>query len=846
MLRIALASVLNHKVRLLLTSLAIVLGVAFVAGSFVLTDTITSSFNNLLGDVSAGTDVYVRPAPPEFGNDLGTLFTSMPEEVVDDVAAVDGVRLAEGSVEGLAQIIDTEGNPIGGQGPPTLGFSWGVNEELSPVAIAAGDGRPPTSAGEVVIDRGSASTAGLEIGDVIGIAANGPVEEFTLVGIAGFGEADNLLGATLAAFEYREAQRVLGMEGGVASINVAAEQGVSPDELVERIQVVVPEGVNVLTVDDANAEQAAEIEEALSFLSIGLLAFAAIAVFVGAFMISNTFRIIVAQRTRELALLRAVGATGSQVTRLVVIEAFIVSIVSSLIGVLAGIGLAVLLQGLMRSIGIDLPEESLTILPRTVIIGMLVGVVVTVVSAILPARKAAQVPPVAAMSRELSAPSRKSLRTRAIWGFAIAAVGHIGLGLGLFTPVPNGIWFVAIGALLAFLGVSVLAPLIARPVTGAIGWPLPRIFGIPGDLAVQNTKRQPRRTASTASALMIGITLVVFVAIFGASIKASVEDSLGDTFGADITVTPTNFASGISPQFSEDLAELAEIGAVTPFAATQARVNGEVEEVGAVDPSSVFGLLNLGVDKAILDAMGPSDILISIEEPDAEEAIGTTATVEMPNGASSPGEVIAVFDATGFGAYLVTRDRFAEGIDNPSDQFVMANAADGYTVDEALAASTAVIEDYPGLEAQTASEVLKDIQAQIDQLLAIFQALLLLAVIIAVLGITNTLALSIIERTKEIGLLRAVGMVRRQVRRMIRWEAVVIATFGAILGIVLGILLGWAVVEALGDEGLGTFTIPFASLLFYVILAAIAGIIAAIYPARKAARLNILEAISYE
>ena len=848
MLRIAIASVLSHKVRLLLTSLAIVLGVAFVSGSFVLTDTITSSFNNLLGSISAGTDVYVRPPAPEFGNDFGALFPSMPEEVVDDVAAVDGVAIAEGSVEGLAQIVDTEGNAVGGQGPPTLGFSWGVNPELSPVSIAAGDGRPPEGPGEVVIDRGSAESADLEVGDVIGIVANGPVEEFTLVGIAGFGEADNLLGATLAAFEYREAQRVLGMEGGVASINVAADDGVSPEELVERIKLVVPDGVNVITVEASNAEQSAEIEEALGFLSIGLLAFAAIAVFVGAFMISNTFRIIVAQRTRELALLRAVGATGGQVTRLVVVEAFVVSVLSSLIGVLAGIGLAVVLRWLMQLVGIDLPDEGLTILPRTIIVAMLVGIIVTVASAILPARKAAQVPPIAAMSEVLSAPSRKSLRSRTIWGVVIAALGHAALGLGLFTGVANAIWFVAIGALLAFLGVSILAPLIARPVASVIGWPLPRVFGVPGDLAVQNTQRQPRRTASTASALMIGVTLVVFVAIFGASIKSSVGDALGDTFGADITVSPTNFSSGISPQFSDDLLARDEIGQVSPLATTQARIDGEIRDVDAADPNTIQGLLDLGADSETLAAMGVDGLLIYAEEPGAEEAVGSTVIVEMPNGTTSPGEIVGLYDGTGFsgGTYLMTRDRFLDGIDNPSDQFVLANAADGFSIDDPVAATEAVIVDYPGLEAQTASEFLKDIEGQIDQLLAIFQALLLLAVIIAVLGITNTLALSIIERTREIGLLRAVGMVRRQVRRMIRWEAVIIATFGAILGIVLGILLGWAVVQALADEGLGAFAIPFGSLLFYVVLAAIAGIIAAIYPARKAARLNILEAISYE
>lgn len=358
MFRVAVASLRSNKLRLLLTSFAIVIGVAFVAGSFVLTDTITARFDLLLEDISAGTDVYVQPVPPEFGDDLGQVLPTMPESVAADVAAVDGVAASEADVGGFAQIIDKEGEPIGGQGPPTLAFSWIAEEQFNPLRIEEGDGRPPEGPGEVLIDRGTAKSAGFVVGDSVNIVFNGPEESFTIVGIAGFGDEDNLAGATLSIFEFTEAQRLLDLEGRISTVNVAGDPDVTPDELVERIQPVIPDDTRAITVAESNAEQGAEISEALGFLTIGLLAFAAIAVFVGAFIISNTFRIIVAQRTRELALLRAVGATAGQVTRMVVLEAFIVALISSAIGVAAGILLAIGLQAFMRAAGLGLPECS--------------------------------------------------------------------------------------------------------------------------------------------------------------------------------------------------------------------------------------------------------------------------------------------------------------------------------------------------------------------------------------------------------------------------------------------------------------------------------------------------------
>ncbi|MFO7701115.1 MAG: FtsX-like permease family protein [Acidimicrobiia bacterium] len=849
MLKVALSGLRTNKVRLALTSLAIVIGVAFVSGSFVFTDTINARFDALLGDISAGTDVYVRAADPEFGNDFGQIILSMPEEVFDTVSEVEGVAEAEAVIDGFAQLIGNDGVPIGGQGPPTLGTSWMLSRTLNPLQIREGNGRAPNAPGEVAMDAGTARVNAFSLGDDVVIQATGPAETFRLVGLASFGEEDNLAGATLLAFEFAEAQRVFDLDGRITSIAIAATPGVSPEDLVERIEPVVPEGVIAITVSESNAQTSEQIAEALGFLTIGLLAFATVAVFVGAFIITNTFRIIVAQRTRELALLRAIGATGGQVTRMVVAEAFVIAVISSILGVIGGIVLALSLQALLRFANAGFPEGPLTVLPRTAVIGLAVGIVVTVVSALLPARKAASIPPIAAMTAVLSAPTRKSLTMRAAWGVAITAIGVASLAAGLFAPVSNAIWFVAIGALVVFVGISVLAPLAAGPITSVLGWPLPRLFGVPGDLASQNTRRQPRRTASTASALMIGVALVVFVAIFGASVKSSVGAALADVFPADLTITSTNFTAGVSPAFTDQLRAAPEIGDVTPLGFTQIRVDDEVVSATSVEPDSVNRVIALGASDTDLAAMADRNgLLVNREDAEYEQWLGRTFDVEFPNGASAPATVVGTFEASadGFGRFLMTRDRYLTGIETEVDSLVSANVAVGVTLDEARTAVEELAAPFPNLQVQTTSEILATAEAQINGLLTIFSALLALAIIIAVLGITNTLALSIIERTREIGLLRAVGMARRQVRRMVRWEAVLIAVFGAILGMIAGIGLGWAVVTALADEGLGTFSIPFGQLLVYIVIAAVAGVIAAIYPARKAARMNILEAIAYE
>jgi len=854
-IRAALKGVAANKLRLALTGFAIVISVAFVAASFVFTDTINARFEVLLTDVSAGVDVYVRPIPPETGNDL-LEGGSIPEETLSDVLAVPGVRIAEGAVGGIAQFIDSDGNPVGGQGPPTFGFSWGEVEELNPLRIAEGNGRPPTAPGEVVADVGTARSAGFSVGDTVTVIAVGGPEQYELVGLATFGEEDNLAGATTAVFELSEAQRVLDLEGRLSEISVASESGVDADALAADIDQALGDGFKVQTAEASNQEQLADIASDLGFLTTALLAFAGVAVFVSAFIIYNTFRIIVAQRTRELALLRAIGATGSQVTWLVVFEAFIVAVLASVVGVLLGMGLAQLLAAAMSALGISLPEGPLTLAPRTVLIAVGVGVVMTLISAVLPARKAASVPPVAAMHTELARVPRKSLRNRAVTGVVVTLVGLTALLIGLFSSVENPLAIVGLGALVFFLGVSILAPLAAKPVAYTIGWPLPRLFNTTGQLAQENTARQPRRTASTASALMIGVALVVFVAILAASIKSTIQDQVTDNFLADLTATSTNPELGMSPVFAEEMAALDEFDTVAPLIFGSALLfdteNADAEPVGiellAVDPELAPEVLNLDPAPGAYEALAGSDGILVFDELMSDEGwvVGDTIVMGFPQLAETDVEIVGTFAKADFGQYVIDRSFYNTVYDNPFDDIVFATVVQGVAIDDARAAADLVAEPYANVQVQNKDELVADIEAQIDQLLGLIIGLLFLAIIIAVLGITNTLALSIIERTREIGLLRAVGMTRFQTSWMVRWEAVIVAIFGAIMGVGIGVFLGWAVVQALGDEGLGSFAIPWGQIAILVLVAGFAGIIAAIYPSWKASRIDVLDAIAYE
>jgi len=850
MIKTAMKSLLAHKVRFFLTAVAIVLGVGLVAGTFIFTDTINAQFDTLLDDIFAGTDVSVRTE----SGDFSAATEPFPASVYDDVVAVEGVKAAEPGVGSVSiQVLDSNGDPVGGQGPPTLGFSWGEIPALNPMQINEGNGRPPEGPGEVVLDVNTVTNAGFNLGDTITVVGFVGPEEYELVGSASFGGTDSLLGATLVSLELGEAQRAFGFGDELTGILVQAEPDVDAETLTARIQAVLPADVEAVTGETEQNEQAAEINEGLSFLSIGLLAFAGVAVFVGAFIIQNTFRIIVAQRTKELALLRAIGATGRQVRWMVVIEALVIGLVGSIVGIAFGFVMAFGIRALMNTAGLGIPPGSLVLLPRTIIVALLVGMILTLLSSLLPARKASRIPPVAAMREEAARTPRRSLRTRAISGIVITAVGVLLLSVGLFASVANAIAYVAAGAAVTFIGVSVLAPLAAKPLADVIGWPLPYLFGVSGTLAKENTKRKPRRTASTASALMVGVALVVFFSVFGSSTKASISETVFELFPSDLSFQSTNqtdpeVPAAVSPAFAAELKTYDELSVVSALQLGQAEIDGDGQLVGAFDPDTVDEVFSLKANgDAVVAVSAPGTMIVATPYlEDNDWSIGDSVPIRFARTGTAELTVVGTFEADDFTNIYMATDTYLANFTYTGDAVVFANAADGVTVAEAQEAIEPTVANFGNVKSQTKSQVVDEAETQIDQALALFTGLLLFAVIIAVLGITNTLTLSIFERTREIGLLRAVGMTRRQVRRMIRWEAVIVATFGALLGVGIGIVLGWAVVRALADEGLGAFSIPVGQVILALVLAAISGVVAAIWPARKASKMNILDAITTE
>ena len=838
MIRAAIKGLLANRLRMALTAISIVLGVAFVAGSFVFTDTINARFETLFTDVYAGVDATVRPD----SNSPSATEAYLDESVLADVAAVEGVETAAGSVGGFAQIIDGDGEPIGGQGPPTLGFSWTDVPALNSLTISEENGRAPQAAGEVAIDVATAEAHDLELGDRVDIQTIGGLDSFTIVGLANFGTEDNLAGATLSAFELGQAQRLFDLEGRLSQIDVLAADGADDEKLITDLSAAVPTDVEVVTGEQQTREELDAVTEGLGFLSTALLAFAGVAVFVGAFVIQNTFRITVAQRVRELALLRAVGATGSQVVRLVLVEASIISVLASAVGVLAGVGVAELIKTALNAAGVGLPDGPLTLQVRTVAVSMVVGVVVTLFAALLPARRAASIPPVAAMAETSARTSPKSLRTRALVGGTVTGLGAAAMTAGLLMENGASLALVTTGAAGLFLGMSTLAPLIARPVARLLSAPIP---GMTGKLAKENTIRQPRRTASTASALMIGVALVAFTSIFAASVKSSITDTLEGSFPADRAFASTNFEVGVSPMAVDELGAQEEYSVVSAIRSGSFVIDGEEVGVAGVDPDTVDRVYDLGAS-VDLDQLG--DGLLVHESVLAANAwsVGDIATVDYPGAGSEEIEIVGDFADSTFARYVIANNVFVSNIGDNLIAITFARLAEGVSLEEGQAAADLALAEFPNIDVNTKSDQIAEAEAQVDQLVTLFTGLLGLALVIAVLGIANTLALSIVERTREIGLLRAVGMLRRQVRQMIRWEAMITSVFGALLGLTIGVGIGFAVVSSLADSGLGSFAIPFGQLTIWLVVAASAGLVASIGPARKAARLNVLDAISYE
>jgi putative ABC transport system permease protein len=843
-----LKGLLAHKLRLAATALAIVLGVSFVAGTYVLTDTITASFDTLFKQVTQGIDVAVRSQETFGGFDTGEVRDPMPEEVLNEVKGVDGIRVAEGSVTGYAQLVGKDGKAVTTGGAPSLGVSLSQGTAFS-AGSTIRSGRLPSGPGELVVDAKTATDTGYKVGDRVKVLFQGPAKTFTVSGIIGFGQADNLGGARLVGFDLPTAQELLNRNGKFDEIDAAAAEGVTPEQLRDRVRAVLDPRYEVLTGAELAEDTAAQINDTIGrFLSTALLAFAFVSLLVGGFLIFNTFTIIVAQRTRELALLRCLGASRRQVMSSVLLESLIVAVIASLVGLGLGVLIASGLKALLSTfLGGDIPTTGIQFQPRTVIVSLAVGVIITVLAALLPALKATRVPPVAALQPETAFAPTGFRKRRIVLGVLVTVVGIALLLAGLFRPEGNRLVNVASGAVVVFFGVAILSPLIARPLARLIGWPFARAFRLPGSLARQNAMRNPRRTASTAAALMIGLALVAFVSIFAASIKASTTKTLEDTVSADYILFNDQFQP-FSPEAAQRLAQQPELAAVAGMRIGPWKLNGAGKSLFAVDPAAYSQVVKTETTAGSLDALASGGLAVKDTVAKANGwTVGENVAMEFPRTGVQQIPVKAIYtDNQLNGDYLLALSDYERNYSDQADSQILVKAAPGVAPADSRAAVDRVMADFPNVTVRDQAEFRDQQARQIDQIINLFYSLLGLAILIALFGIVNTLGLSIFERIRELGLLRAVGATRAQLRSMIRWEAVIIAVLGAVLGLAVGVFFGWTIVRALASQGISEFTLPAGQLLLFVVAAGLAGILAAVLPGRRAAKVDVLRAITTE
>ncbi|MBK5223807.1 MAG: ABC transporter permease [Acidimicrobiia bacterium] len=854
MLRTTLRSLWQHKRRLISTTVAVLLGVAFMAGTFVLGDTLDNSIDELVGEVTVGIDAEVR-GPELFDSGFGALRAPVDASLVDTVAGVDGVEDAAGYVQSMSgRILDSEGEALGQtNGAPTIFEAFIPNGDLSGYEIV--DGRGVEADDEMVLNRGATDDADLAVGDQVEITSALGRDSFTLVGIYTIKGRDSIAGAVTASFTPTVAQELAGLPGQFQLIYATAADGVEQPELADAINSVLPEdsGGEAITGEQSSEELSDSFSEGLAFFSTFLLIFALIALVVGSFIIFNTFSILVAQRGKELALLRAIGATRRQVLVSVLVEAILVGLIAAFVGIAAGIGLAIGLVALLDSIGLELPSSGVVIAPATVVWALIAGVGVTLFSAMIPAWRATRVPPIAAL-RDVATDASGTSKVRAVIGIILFA-----LGLFMLTPAfgeaPDSAALpsVGLGAVLLLVALVVLGPVIARPAAKLFGAPLSALRGTPGHLARENAARSPKRTASTAAALMIGVALVGFITIFAESARASIDDQITRGLKADLILQSESFDVGIPLEVSTMIAERDDVAGVASVRQglvqlTMPDGSNSTTFMGAVDPEVYPEAVEVQMAEGSLSDLRPGGIVVDARQADERDiAIGDTITLTFPTGSTAEVEVVALSeDPQLLGLYTISHEDWSTNVPNQTDGIVFVSAADGVDVEELQASIEEAIEPYVTVIVQDRDEFLGSIAAQLNTALNVIYGLLALSLIIALIGIANTLSLSIYERTRELGLLRAVGMTRAQLRSSVRWEAAIIALLGTVLGVLLALALSYTLVQALGPQGFSTYDIPVTSLVVIVAVFAILGVLASVLPARRAAKLNVLEAIATE
>ena len=855
MLSVALKGLAGRKVRASLTAIAIVLGVAMISGTYVLTDTINKGFDTIFSRSYQNADIVIS-GKAAFDSVEGESVEAppMPESLLPKIQKLDGVALAAGSVTtDSLKLIGKNGKVVSTGGAPSLGFS--ITEQgqaFNPTKLTAGSW--PHGSDEIVIDKATAGSNGFSVGDRIGVQAFGPVRKLRISGIAEF-PGVSVGGATFGILDQPTAQRLFHKEGQLDAIRVQSKAGVNPPELLSEIRPLLSP-TEVVRSGDAQAKKDKDTQTGgfIDFLRYALLAFAGVALFVGAFVIANTLSITIAQRMREFATLRTLGASRRQIMRAVVIEAFVIGVLGSVVGLFLGLALAKLLNVMFVAIGIDLPHGSTVFATRTVIVSMLVGTLVTLFASIRPARRATRVPPIAAVREGSVLPQSRWAKYGTATSLTILAAAIVLVCLGAFgsglATAPR-LLLLGIGVLLLFFGVSMNAAKVVRPLAAVLGAPARTIGGAPGILARDNATRNPSRTASTASALMIGLALVTFVAIFGQGIRSSFEDAVNELFVADYALTSTNTFNPIEVAAGKALVGKPGVRDLTAIRAGSARYLGSNNNLTAVQPN-----LNKTVamdwtqgDDGVPGRLGVDGFFASKNYvKDHHLRLGSPVKLEFPSGKKTTVRLKGVWDepkgGSPFGHITVSTTLFDRFVPRPRDEMVLMNTPGGVT-DANTSRLESAVKGFADAKIQTRDEFKRNFEAPINKLLNLLYALLALSVIVSLVGIINTLVLTVFERTREIGMLRAVGMTRRQVRMMIRYESIVTALMGAALGMAVGLFLAAVVTHALSSSGI-VFAIPWSQLVYFVIAAIVVGVLAAVVPARRAARLNVLQALQYE
>lgn len=849
MFKLTIRGLWAHKLRYALTGLAVVLGVAFMAGTMILTDTMQSTFDDAFEAANSGTDVVVQSSTGLDGDFVASQ-DRIDGSVVDAVGRVDGVDVAVGSVVARTQLVLADGtvpseDGLGG----TIGSNWIDDTRLNPFDIETG--HAPEGPNDVVLDARTVETEGWSLGDDVDVlTAVGP-RTLTVVGTATVDGLGGLPGSTMVSTTTATAQQLFGEAGRFDAALVAAGAGVSPEELAARITSEVATdgiGLEAITGEEDTAEQQDDFADDLSFFSSFLMAFAFVSLFVGTFIIYNTFSIVVAQRVKDLAMLRAIGAKRGQVLRSVVLEAVVIGVVAAAVGLAGGVGLSMGLRSVLNSVGLEIPGGALVIGTGTIVTAFVIGLVTSVLSAIVPALRASRVKPIAAL-RDVAVDRSGTSVVRILVGIGVTGVGVATFVAGISADGPAALTLLGLGSIVVILGIFTLGPVIARPVVRAFGAPL-AATGVTGSYARENARRSPKRTAATASALMIGVALVGFITILASSTRASVEAAVDKSFRADYVVDSGSWDRGFATTIEDDLAGVEETDVVSPLRTSVVEVDGSTVSVNAVDTAVFDELYDLKVSSGRLaDVVGDTVAVDADRALDDGLVVGDSVPFRFADGNEVDLEIAAVYDAdlaNSDGQWILGLDVFEAHVVDQFDRMLYVGLDDGTSASEARGAIDEALVAWPNAEIQNVAEFKQSVTEEISMMLNLIYGLLALAVVISLIGIANTLALSVHERTRELGLLRAVGMHRRQLKRAVRWEALLISALGAALGAVIAVGGAWGIVAALDSEGVTQMVVPATRLAMIVGLAGLAGVLAATGPARRASKLDVLEALSSE